>query len=265
MERAARQSVRTRRSRLADAACATGLLVGWFEPVVLTSATPFLLSHHDLLLEALSSSAVSIVTGGALARVGRSPLLLVLLAPLSGVALADVFLWWAGRRWGDRIVSSYRTRSPRSGRWIDTADRWVGRRGILALAAAYFLPVPNALLYLSCGTAGMPLLTFLVGDAIGTMIWTGLLVEIGWSIGRRGVHIVDAVQHYELLLVVGAVLCAVLLHVLRRRGRLRVATTPAGRPSRRVLTGQPTGAASSCADTGCPQSGESVNVEQPSA
>jgi len=138
-----------------------------------------MLAHHDVVLEALSSSAVSIVTGGALARVGRAPLLLVVLAPLCGIALADVHLWWAGRRWGNRIVSSYRRRSPRSGRWIDTADRWVGRHGVLALAAAYFLPVPNALLYLSCGTAGMPLLIFVIGDAIGTLLWTGLLVALG--------------------------------------------------------------------------------------
>lgn len=226
MQSAAGGAVRTKRTRLADAACGAGLLLGWLEPLVLASATPFLLAHHDTLLEALSSSAVSIVSGGALARVGRSPLLLVLLAPLCGIALADVFLWWAGRRWGDRIVSSYRRRKPRSARWVDRADRWVGRHGILTLAAAYFLPVPNALLYLSCGTAGMPLLTFAVGDAVGTMLWTGLLVEIGWSIGRRGVRIVDAVQHYELLLVVGIVICTVLGHVWRTRGRRAVPTPP---------------------------------------
>jgi membrane-associated protein len=210
-------AVRSRRSRVADVACVSGLVFGWLEPVALAGATPFLLAHHDTVLEALTSSAVSIVTGGALARVGRASLVLVILAPLCGIALADVFLWWAGRRWGDRIVSWLRRRNPRSGRWVERADRWVLRHGPLAPAAAYFLPVPNALLYLSCGTAGMSLLTFAIGDAIGTLLWTGLLVGIGWSAGRHGVRIVDGIQHYEVLTLVVIVIGAVLLQLLRRR------------------------------------------------
>jgi membrane protein DedA with SNARE-associated domain len=191
--------------------------VNWIAPLALAGVTPVLLAHHDTLLEALSASAVSMVTGGALARVGRASLLLVVLAPLCGIALADVFYWWAGRRWGERIAAFYRKRSPRSGRWIETADRWVLRHGVRTVAVAYFLPVPNALVFLSCGTAGMPLATFVVGDIIGTLLWTALLVEIGWTAGRQGVRIVDAVQHYELVLVLAVVVLAVAVGVLRRR------------------------------------------------
>ena len=203
--------------RLADIACGAGLLFGWVEPIALGGATPFLLAHHDTLLEALTSSALSIVAGGALARAGRASLLLVVLAPLCGIFLADVFLWWAGRRWGDRIVSSYRARRPKAGRWIQTADRWVLRHGIGTLAAVYFLPVPNVLVYLSCGTAGMPLLTFVIGDAIGTLLWTGLLVGIGWSAGQRGVSVVDGIQHYGLALSLAVVAVLIALNLLRRR------------------------------------------------
>lgn len=214
----------TRRARRADVLCAAGLLLGWLEPLALAGATPFLLAHHDTLLEVLSSSAVSIVTGGALARVGRASLLLAVLAPLCGIALADIFLWWAGRRWGERIVSALRRRSPRSGRLIVRADGWVLRHGPLAPAAAYFLPVPNALLYLSCGTAGMSLVTFALGDALGTLLWSGLLVAIGFRAGRQGVRVVDGLQHYELLLTVVIVGAFVLLRVVRRRRAARSAS-----------------------------------------
>lgn len=167
-----------------------------------------------------------------MARVGRAWLVLVVLAPLCGIALADVFLWWAGRRWGDRVVSSLRRRSPRFGRWIEKADRWVVRHGPLAPAAAYFLPVPNALLYLSCGTAGMSLLTFAVGDAIGTLLWTVLLVGIGWGAGRNGVSIVDGIEHYEVLIAVAIVVAALLLRVVRRRAVRRRMPLPTRPPSR---------------------------------
>jgi membrane protein DedA with SNARE-associated domain len=176
-----------------------------------------LLAHHDTLLEALSSSAIAIVAGGALARAGRASLPLVLLAPLCGIVLADVFLWWAGRRWGDRVVRAYAARRPRAGRWIDAADRWVLRHGVGTLSLAYFLPVPNGLVYLSCGTAGMSLLTFAVGDAVGTLLWTALLVGIGWSSGQHGVHVVDGIQHYGGLLTIAGVICFILFRAVRRR------------------------------------------------
>jgi membrane protein DedA with SNARE-associated domain len=186
-------------------------------PVALSAATPALLAHHDTLLEALSSSALSIVTGGALARVGRAALLLVVLAPLCGILLSDVFFWWAGQRWGERIVTAYRVKHPRSGRWIDRTDRWVLRHGVRTVAVAYFLPVPNPLLYLSCGTAGMPLVVFLLGDVLGTLLWTGLLVGIGWGVGRDGVRVVNAINHDELLITAAVIVVLIGVRLARRR------------------------------------------------
>ena len=194
-----------------------GLVLSAVTPLALGAATPFLLAHHDTLLEALAGSAVSIVTGGALARVDKASLLLSVLAPLSGILLSDIFLWWAGRRWGDRIVRAYVAKRPRSKRWIERADRWVLRHGVRTVALAYFLPVPNPLLYLSCGTAGMPLVVFLIGDVIGTLLWSGLLVALGWRIGRHAVDVVNAVNHYELIISSAVVVIAVAVRVVRRR------------------------------------------------
>lgn len=205
------------RSRLGDALCAAGLLLSTFATLPLAAATPALLAHHVVLLEALSTSAVSLVSGGALAKVGRAPLMLVLLAPLCGVLLSDVFFWWAGRRWGERLVNAYTMRRPRSRRWIERADRWVLRHGVRTVAVSYFLPIPNPVLYLSCGVTGMPLLVFVLGDALGTLLWTALLVAIGWGIGRSGVDVVNQVDHYELRLTIAVVLGFLVLKVVRRR------------------------------------------------
>ena len=180
-----------------------------------------MLAHHDTLLEALSSSAVSMVTGGALARVGRASLVLSLLAPLCGILLVDIFYWWAGRRWGDRVVAVLSTSQPRTARLIDRADRWVLRHGIGTLTVSYFLPVPNPLVYLSCGTAGMSLAVFLIGDAIGTLLWTGLLVGLGWQIGKQAIDVINAINHYELLITIGLVVVIVVLNIARQRRRGR--------------------------------------------
>jgi membrane protein DedA with SNARE-associated domain len=204
-------------ARLANGLCAAGLAANTVAPLFLTAATPSLLKHHVVLLEALTTSPISLVTGGALASVGRAPLFLVVLAPLCGVLLTDVFFWWAGRRWGERLVAAYTSKRPRSRRWIERADGWVVRHGVRTVAAAYFLPIPNPFLYLSCGTAGMPLLVFVIGDAIGTLLWTGLLISLGWGLGTSAVEVVDQINHYELRITIAVVIGLVVVSQVRRR------------------------------------------------
>ena len=82
--------------------------------------TPSLLAHHGVLLEALAGTNAAIVSGGAFARIGRDSLLLVVLAPLCTIALYDVFYWWAGRLWGNKIVAFYTRGNPRAARWVDS-------------------------------------------------------------------------------------------------------------------------------------------------
>ena len=77
-----------RRWRVADVVCAAGLAAGLVLSYVFSLLTPTLLKHHVVLLETLTASVVSTVTGGSLAHAGRTSLPLVLLAPLAGI-LAD--------------------------------------------------------------------------------------------------------------------------------------------------------------------------------
>jgi membrane protein DedA with SNARE-associated domain len=191
------------------AALAAGLVATY----VLSLLTPSLLARHALLLEALSGNVASIIIGGAQASAGRASLLLVLLAPLLGVVLYDLALWWAGRLWGNRILARF-LRTPRARRSLARTESWVARRGVLVLAVAYFLPLPNPATYMLCGASGMRLAMFIVGDALGTLLWTGLLATLGWIIGRPALRFVDALDHYSIAVTVLVV--AVLL-VLRRR------------------------------------------------
>lgn len=214
-----------RRPALADLACAVGLAAGFVASYVWAALTPTLLRHHVVLLEALAGSIVSIVTGGAFARVGRVPLPLVVAAPLCGIVLYDVFMWWAGRRWGPRLAGVYARGRPRAGRAIERAETLVRRRGFWALAAAYYLPIPNVLVYLACGSSEMPVWIFLLGDAVGTLLWTGMLAGLGWAVGREAVDTVTAIDHHATLVTVG--ICAVWLvgwSILRRRARRRSGT-----------------------------------------
>ncbi len=66
------------------------------------------------------------------------------------------------------------------------------------IVIAPFLPVPNAIIYVIAGWAGVGLVTFLVLDLIGTMLWTGLLIGLGYALGHRAVVIAQTVSRYGL-------------------------------------------------------------------
>jgi membrane-associated protein len=211
------------RSRLTanDVLCGAGLGLGIVATYVFIGLTPSLLAHHGVLLEALAGTNAAIVSGGAFARIGRDSLLLVVLAPLCTVLLYDVFYWWAGRRWGNKIVAFYTKGNPRAARWVDRGERLVRRRGIWALVVAYYLPFPNVVIYVACGTSGMSLWTFLLGDALGTLLWEVLLVGLGWSIGHPAVHVVNEIGHYSLLITGALVVGLIAMSALRRRRSAR--------------------------------------------
>jgi membrane protein DedA with SNARE-associated domain len=209
-------------------ACGAGIAAGVAASYAFAALTPELIAHHDLLLETLNGGITSIVTAGALARVDRMPLLLAVLAPLVGILSYDVFYWWAGRLWGDRIVATYTAGRPRRARWVARGEALVRRRGVWAMVFVYYLPIPNPVTEVLCGISGMRLAVFIVGDIIGTLLWEALLLGLGWSIGRPAVHAVTRISHDAIWITVAIVVVVAV-----------VGATKSGR-QRRLDTGSPT-------------------------
>jgi membrane protein DedA with SNARE-associated domain len=207
--------------------CAVGLVAGLIANWVLLAVTPALLAHHDLTLEAISGSMVSIVTGGALASQGREPILLVVLAPMTSVLLYDVFYWWAGKLWGQPVIAQLVAQTPRWDRRTARAEDLVRRHGGWALIAGYFLPfVPIVLVQAFCGVSGMPLWRFLVGDAFALLLRVGALVGLGYAIGEPAVHLANTIGRYGLRVTIGIVVVIMVVSVVRQ-SRVARETPPA--------------------------------------
>jgi membrane protein DedA with SNARE-associated domain len=197
--------------------CAVGLVAGIIASYALLAATPSLLAHHDLALEATSGSLASIVTGGALASQGREPIILVVFAPMTSVLLYDVFYWWAGKLWGQPVVSRFVAQTPRWDRRTDRAEDLVRRHGVWALIAAYFLPaVPIVLVQAFCGVSGMPLWRFLLGDSLALLLRVGALVGLGYAIGEPAVHLANTIGRYGLRVTIGLVVVVMLVAIVRQ-------------------------------------------------
>jgi membrane-associated protein len=143
-----------RRVRWADVACIGGIAASgvWYLAVI--PLIPSLVGTHPVLLEALGGSLPATVAAGAFARIGRASLALALVAPVIGLSAFDPLWWWAGRRYGDCGPRALAGRSPRTARSAERAVRLFERRGGWTLVFAYYLPVPNNVLYAAAGWAG---------------------------------------------------------------------------------------------------------------
>lgn len=204
---------RARRRR--GAICVTVLALQAVYSLVLVPEVPALLGRDPVLLEALRSSIAAMAAGGAFARVGQASLALALLAPLPTLVMADPFLWWAGRLWGPEVAKYLGGRGPRGRRRTDRAVGLLQRYGSWAVILAHLLPVPSPLIYAAAGWKGVRLRRFLLLDLAGASLWVGLVVGLGYVIGRSAVHIAHEITRYGMRVTLAFVLVALAVAGLR--------------------------------------------------
>jgi membrane-associated protein len=204
--------------------------------LLLLPLVPSLVGTHPLLLELFRGSMTSMVTMGALARIGQASLLVAILAGIPGSMMFDWLYWWAGRRWGHRALQLFVGTHPRAQRRMAWAERASRRWGWLAVATAYLLPIPSVLVYAAVGWTGMRLRTFLLWDLVGAFLWVALIVGLGYAIGQRAVDVAHGVSHYALALTVLLVVAIVGRQLWAGRRRAAAsAAEPEPEPEREVL------------------------------
>jgi membrane-associated protein len=181
--------------------------------------TPLLLGPHPVLLSALRGTEAAMISAGASARVGRAVLWQALVAPIPILVWVDPFFYWAGLRYGRRILDFYSRQDPRSARRIARGERLFARFGPWAIVLAPFLPVPSVLLYLAAGESRMRFWIFVVADLTGTMLWIGLHVSLGWFLGQSAVNVADAISRYGLWITIGLIVVVMAL-AFRRAWRM---------------------------------------------
>jgi membrane-associated protein len=200
-----------------DIACWAGITLSGLYYFLLLPFRAELVGTHPVVLEVLNGSTEAIVAAAAFARVGHGTLLVVLLAAIPGLMKFDPLYWWAGRLWGERAVALLGGRRTSGQRYITRVRRWGRKFTWPAIVICPFLPVPNALIYMIAGWAGVSLITFLVLDLIGTMLWTAMLVGLGYALGHHAVVIAQTVSHYGLWFSVAIVALIIVSQVRRAR------------------------------------------------
>jgi membrane-associated protein len=212
--------------RAADILCWLGIVLSGLFYWVMLPVRVSLVGTHPVMAELLNGSTESIISAGAFARAGDGTLAVVLLAAIPGLMKFDALYWWAGRLWGERFIMAL-PGSRRAARHMARVQR-AGRKFTWpAVVLSSFLPIPRAIIYVIAGWAGMRLVTFLILDLIGALLWAGLLAGLGYTLGHHAVVAAKTVSHYSWWFTIGIVALSVLFTLRSQRRPMAAATAPA--------------------------------------
>jgi membrane-associated protein len=206
----------------ADILCWAGIMLSGIFYYVMLPFRASLLGTHPVLSELLNGSTEAIIAAAAFARVGHGSLVVALLAAIPGLMKFDPLYWWAGRLWGERIIALLSGKRNRGAKYMGRVDRWGRKFTWPAVLVSQFLPIPNAIIYVIAGWAGMRLVTFIILDVIGSLLWAGTLVGLGYELGHRAVVVAQTISHYGLWVSIGLVVVIVVFQVRSQRRMVRV-------------------------------------------
>jgi membrane-associated protein len=205
----------------ADILCWAGIVASGLFYWLLLPLRVSLIGTHPVAAELLNGSTEAIISAAAFAKTGHGTLVVVLLAAIPGLMKFDALYWWAGRLWGERFIMSM-PGSQRAARHMARVQRSGRKFTWPAMILSSLLPIPRAIVFVIAGWAGMRLITFLILDAIGVLLWTGLLAGLGYALGHRAVVAARTVSHYGLWFTIALVALTVFFTVRHQR-RLRAA------------------------------------------
>lgn len=166
-------------------------------------------------------SEVILPLSGFQANVGSLNVWLVVIAATIGSYLGALVLYGLGHVLGEERAIRLLSRLPLVDREdFERASGWFSRHGRPAIFFGRLIPGVRSLISLPAGAQRMPLVTFTVFTVLGSALWNGLLVGLGYALGTQ-YELVDRfspiLDWAFIIAVVGIVVWLIVRRV--RRGR----------------------------------------------
>jgi membrane protein DedA with SNARE-associated domain len=166
----------------------------------------------------LEGETVLILAGFAAHRGYLDPVAVLAVASAAGFA-GDQFYFWLGRRHGAAVLARW----PALAQQTQRVQRLVTRYHeavIIGVRFAYGLRIAGPILL---GTTPVSGWRFGVFNALGAVLWAGLIGAFGWVFGHAAEALFTEIRHIEGWLLLGLAAAGVLVWWWRRsrRGRSR--------------------------------------------
>lgn len=163
-----------------------------------------LLMVAETVFPPIPSEAVLPLAGYLVER-GEFAYLLVLATSTAGSVLGAMLLYEAARHGGRPFATRFLRVAHLQPAKLDEAERWFARRGALIVLVGRCVPGMRSLVSLPAGLLRMPRLQYLGLTLLGSAIWNGVLVTIGWVLGTQWEQVSDVIGPVSKPLVVAAV------------------------------------------------------------
>lgn len=126
-----------------------------------------------------------LLAAGALAGSNKLNLLLVVAIGVLGCLLGDMAWYEAGRLKGSRVLRLLCSLAPNPRLYAQKAKTTFARYGVRVIVVAKFVPGLDAVAPPLAGMSGINRSHFLAYDAIGSALWSGLYVGLGYLFRRQ--------------------------------------------------------------------------------
>jgi membrane-associated protein len=178
-----------------------------------------------IALDLIVPGEVGMVFIGAAAHGAGAPLALVITAGVVGAVAGDTAGYFIGRRWGTRVLYRWEWLRRRVEPAVERSQKYFERRGGLAVFVARWVGALRAVMPVVAGISKMRYRRFLAWDVPAVILWTALVVSLGFYFGD---DIADVVDRIGLVVSIVIVLLLVAVIVFRRHrvnARARDTTT----------------------------------------
>jgi membrane protein DedA with SNARE-associated domain len=167
----------------------------------------------------LVPSEVILPLSGSLSASGVFNVGLALLAATTGSCAGASLLYSLGRWGGETRIRLW---LERYGKWfllapsdLDKARIWFARHGSIAVLIARVLPGFRTIVSIPAGLALMPYPRFLLFTAIGSSLWNGALIGLGYYLGANWNQVQGLLEPFGLL-IYGLIFALLITFVLLR-------------------------------------------------
>src|SRR5690606_7733752 len=154
-----------------------------------------------------------VVFGGYLVAAGKLNFILVVLLSTIGGTLGFMTMYVIGRRIGEAVIESRRIPwIPR--KQVESARRWLERRGYGLVAANRFLSGLRSVISLAVGMAKTPVTPTAFWASLSAVIWTSLIAYGGYAVGENWAAIAVFLRDYGRI-VAGLIFLVIVVQALR--------------------------------------------------
>ncbi len=185
-----------------------------------------------------TSSELTLGTAGVLASEGKLNLAVVIIVATVGETVGAYIAYFIGRSGGRAFVDRYGKYVLLSHSDLDRAELWYQRHERWGVFGTRLIPVIRNFAAVPAGVAEVPLVSFGVLTALGSLIWDGAWALIGYGVGSSWESIAHGFSVIGYILAAGAVV-AIAVGVYHRRRAYQAAVATDARHGAKPPTADP--------------------------